>query len=67
MALGHSCRLLIAARVADKWNFVQRDEKSESYVILAKRVQKWLEQVKGKTVCVTHGVTYVPSCIFMVD
>lgn len=46
---------LIAARVADKWNFLPPGEKAESYAILAKRVQKWLEQVKGKTVCVTHG------------
>ena len=46
---------LIAARVADKWNFLPPGEKAESYAMLAKRVKDWVEKVEGDTVCVTHG------------
>ncbi|MET3649760.1 putative phosphoglycerate mutase [Phyllobacterium ifriqiyense] len=46
---------LVTARARDKWNFVPPGKTAESYAILGKRVASWLSEVKGPTVCVTHG------------
>ncbi|AQS42293.1 MAG: Histidine phosphatase superfamily protein [Candidatus Tokpelaia hoelldobleri] len=46
---------LVAARLADKWNFVPPGEKAESYAMLSQRVCRWVEAVRRPTVCVTHG------------
>lgn len=45
----------IAARLADKWNFLPPGSRAESYAMLAARVRQWVESVSQKTVCVTHG------------
>jgi len=45
----------IAARLADKWNFLPPGAKAESYAMLACRIRYWVESVSQKTVCVTHG------------
>ncbi|CAN0653572.1 histidine phosphatase family protein [Nitratireductor aquimarinus] len=44
-----------AARSNDKWGFVPPGDNAESYEKLAKRIKPWLGEVKGPTVCVTHG------------
>ncbi|KAB0540144.1 putative phosphoglycerate mutase [Pseudochrobactrum saccharolyticum] len=54
-AAGVGSASLLQQRERDKWNFVPPGEHAESYMILSERVAKWLESVKGKTVCVTHG------------
>ncbi|QYM72621.1 phosphoglycerate mutase family protein [Pseudochrobactrum sp. Wa41.01b-1] len=54
-AAGVGSASLLQQRERDKWNFVPPGEHAESYMILSGRVAKWLESVKGKTVCVTHG------------
>ncbi len=46
---------LVEARARDKWNFVPPGHAAESYAILGVRVASWLSEVKGPTVCVTHG------------
>lgn len=46
---------LVRARARDKWNFVPPGETAESYAMLAVRVANWLSEVRGPTVCVTHG------------
>jgi len=46
---------LIAARLADKWNFVPPGEEAESYAMLLQRVSRWVDAVQQPTVCVTHG------------
>ncbi len=45
----------VEARARDKWNFVPPGHAAESYAILGVRVASWLSEVKGPTVCVTHG------------
>lgn len=44
-----------ARRQSDKWNFVPPGEGAESYAALTARVRPWLEEIRGDTVCVTHG------------
>lgn len=46
---------LVEARGRDKWNFVPPGRHAESYAVLGLRVASWLSEVKGPTVCVTHG------------
>jgi broad specificity phosphatase PhoE len=46
---------LVAARHADKWDFVPPGSSAESYAVLARRVADWLAEVETQTVCVTHG------------
>ncbi|HWD12860.1 phosphoglycerate mutase family protein [Pseudochrobactrum sp. sp1633] len=46
---------LLKQRESDKWNFVPPGVHAESYMILSKRIARWLETVQEKTVCVTHG------------
>ncbi|QND54145.1 histidine phosphatase family protein [Phyllobacterium sp. 628] len=46
---------LVMARAKDKWNFVPPGKTAESYAMLGARVADWLSEVKGPTVCVTHG------------
>lgn len=46
---------LVAARHADKWDFVPPGDGAESYAMLARRVEAWLTGVETPTVCVTHG------------
>ena len=45
----------IAAREADKWNFLPPGASAESYRMLADRVRPWLEALDRPSVCVTHG------------
>lgn len=42
-------------RDRDKWNFLPPGEGAESYAMLARRIEPWLEAVSQPTVCVTHG------------
>lgn len=44
-----------ARRKADKWNFLPPGQAAESYEMLKSRVESWLGDVIGPTVCVTHG------------
>lgn len=44
---------LVAARKADKWNFVAPG--GESYAIAVNRVRRFLEALTGPSVIVTHG------------
>lgn len=44
-----------AARALDKWNFVPPGEHAESYEMLHRRVKPWFDELRGPTVCVTHG------------
>ena len=46
---------LVEERGRDKWNFVPPGDTAESYATLSVRVASWLAEVKGPTVCVTHG------------
>jgi probable phosphoglycerate mutase len=46
---------LVEARGRDKWNFIPPGHNAESYAALSIRVASWLAEVKGPTVCVTHG------------
>jgi broad specificity phosphatase PhoE len=46
---------LLDARHKDKWNFLPPGKDSESYALLAVRIEKWLKTVSRQTVCVTHG------------
>jgi len=46
---------LVQERTRDKWNFVPPGLTAESYAALSIRVTSWLAEVKGPTVCVTHG------------
>lgn len=46
---------LVDARARDKWNFVPPGHTAESYAMLGVRVASWLSEVKGPTVCATHG------------
>lgn len=45
----------IAAREADKWNFIPPGAGAESYEILSRRVSGWLRETERPTVCVCHG------------
>ncbi len=42
-------------RSRDKWNFVPPGKGAESYQMLLERVQPFLEELSGPTVCVAHG------------
>ncbi|MEX0954490.1 MAG: histidine phosphatase family protein [Rhizobiaceae bacterium] len=44
-----------AARERDKWNYIPPGVEAESYQMLADRIAPWLAELKGPTVCVTHG------------
>ncbi|MBO6554145.1 MAG: histidine phosphatase family protein [Roseitalea sp.] len=44
---------LVAAREADKWNFVAPG--GESYAIAVDRVRRFLERLQGPSLIVTHG------------
>lgn len=44
---------LVAQRKADKWSF--RPPDGETYAELAVRVGRWLDEVEGDTVAVSHG------------
>jgi broad specificity phosphatase PhoE len=46
---------LVEERARDKWNFVPPGLTGESYAMLGVRVASWLAEVRGPTVCVTHG------------
>lgn len=46
---------LVAARAHDKWNFVPPGAAAESYMMLSRRIRRWVEAVDRPTVCVTHG------------
>lgn len=43
------------ARMLRKWHFLPPGEDAETYETLAVRVRAWLDEVRGPTVCVTHG------------
>lgn len=45
----------IAEREASKWDFIPPGDDAESYEILSWRIASWLKDVKGPTVCVSHG------------
>lgn len=44
-----------AERQRDKWHFLPAGIGAESYQMLAERAYLWLDAVRQKTVCVTHG------------
>ncbi|WP_244506729.1 MULTISPECIES: histidine phosphatase family protein [unclassified Phyllobacterium] len=46
---------LVEERARNKWTFVPPGPTAESYAMLGIRVASWLSEVKGPTVCVTHG------------
>ncbi|MGL4488274.1 MAG: histidine phosphatase family protein [Rhizobiaceae bacterium] len=46
---------LIEARHRNKWHFIPPGADAESYEMLARRFEGWLETVQVPTVCVTHG------------
>ncbi|MCO5150225.1 MULTISPECIES: histidine phosphatase family protein [unclassified Shinella] len=59
---GHTLPELMAeapARVEErshaKWNFIPPGDAAESYEILSWRIASWLANVRGPTVCVSHG------------
>lgn len=46
---------LIAQREKGKWNFRPPGERSESYALLAERIDRFLSTVRVPTICVAHG------------
>ncbi|MGN6550050.1 MAG: histidine phosphatase family protein [Pararhizobium sp.] len=53
VALHHPER--IHGREENKWTFLPPGDAAESYEMLARRVERWLETVTRETVCVCHG------------
>ncbi|MER8855300.1 histidine phosphatase family protein [Mesorhizobium australicum] len=43
------------SRALDKWNFQPPGEGAESYQMLLERVKPWFDELRGQTICVTHG------------
>lgn len=46
---------LFEERLRDKWNFLPPGKNAESYAMLAKRIERWLQTVSGPMICATHG------------
>lgn len=46
---------LIAERDRKKWHFRPPGERAESYEMLARRIERFLETLAGPAVCVAHG------------
>lgn len=45
----------VQGREENKWTFLPPGESAESYEMLARRVEQWLETISRETVCVCHG------------
>ncbi len=45
----------VEERMHSKWNFIPPGETAESYEILSWRIASWLADVRGPTVCISHG------------
>jgi broad specificity phosphatase PhoE len=43
------------SRALDKWNFQPPGEGAESYQMLLERVKPCFDELRGQTICVTHG------------